>query len=135
MFNKLLCFWRQLLSNGEWDSAIIKSILYVGIGIAIWSLFTGLAPSSLKDVWGLLVVFFLYIGVYILISIIGWLVIGFPVHWFTTKYTNGSYLYYAALPLIFVIVGLFHHTQLLLGLAALFQAVIFRYYLYKKHNK
>lgn len=120
------------MSNGEWDSAIIKSILYVGIGIAIWPLFTGMAPSSLNDVFGLVVTFLLYIGVYILISIVGWLLIGFPIHWLVKKYTKGSYLFYAALPLIFVIACLFNNAPTILGVAAFFQAILFRYYVYKK---
>ncbi len=120
------------MSSSNWDSAVIKSIGYVGIGIAVWSLFNGLAPSSLNDVFGLVVTFLLYIGVYVLISIIGWLVVGFPVHWFAKNYTNGSYVFYIAIPLIVVFGGLFNNTPQILGVAALFQAFLFRYYLYKK---
>ena len=120
------------MRTGEWDSAVIKSIFYVGFGIAIWSLFTGLAPSSLSDIWGLAVTFLLYIGVYLLISIVGWLIVGFPVHWLAQKYTNGSYIYYVVLPLIVVLISLFNSGPILLGVAALFQAILFRYYLYNK---
>ncbi|GAB2994829.1 MULTISPECIES: hypothetical protein [Alteromonadales] len=120
------------MSSSNWDSAVIKSIGYVGIGIAIWSLFNGLAPSSLNDIFGLAVTFLLYIGVYLIISIVGWLVVGFPVHWFVKKYTNGSYAFYIAIPLIIVVGGLFNNSPKILGLAALFQALLFRYYLYKK---
>ena len=52
------------MSSSNWDSAVIKSIGYVGIGIAVWSLFNGLAPSSLNDVFGLVVTFLLYISSY-----------------------------------------------------------------------
>ncbi|WP_212751808.1 hypothetical protein, partial [Pseudoalteromonas spongiae] len=88
-----------------WVIAVIKCSGYVGVGIAVWFLFYGFAPSSLNDVFGLVVTFLLYIGVYILISIIGWLVIGFPVQCFAKTYTNGSYVFYIAIPLIVVIVG------------------------------
>jgi hypothetical protein len=71
-------------------------------------------------------------SVYLLISIVGWLVVGFPVHWFVKKYTNGSYAFYIAIPLIVVVGGLFNNTPQILGLAALFQAFLFRYYLNKK---
>lgn len=120
------------MSSGSWDSAVIKSICYVGIGIPIWFLFNGLSLSALNDILGLAVSFLLYIGVYLLISIIGWLVVGFPVHWFAKKYTNGSYTLYVALPLVVIVSGLFYDTPQILGWAALFQAVLFRYYLYKK---
>ncbi|HEA15278.1 MAG TPA: hypothetical protein ENH88_02250, partial [Pseudoalteromonas prydzensis] len=88
--------------------------------------------SSENDILGFVVTLLLYIGVYLLISIAGWLVIGFPLHFVISKYTNGSYLYYAALPIVFVIPCLFYKGSLLLGLAALFQALIFRFFVYKK---
>ena len=125
-------FWSLSLSSSNWDSAVIKSIFYVGFGIALWSLFSGMAPSSLNDYFGLLVTFLLYIGVYILISIIGWLTIGFPLHWLIQKYTNGSYIFYVALPLFGVVFGLLNKAPVILSLAALFQAIMFRYYLYNK---
>ena len=121
-----------VVSSSNWDSAVIKSIGYVGIGIAVWFLFNGLVPSSLDDIYGLAVTFLLYISVYLIISIVGWLVVGFPVHWFVKKYTNGSYAFYIAIPLIVVVGGLFNNTPQILGSAALFQAFLFRYYLNKK---
>ncbi|WP_231620579.1 hypothetical protein [Pseudoalteromonas sp. NSLLW24] len=59
------------MNSSNWDNAVIKSIGYVGIGIPVWFLFNGLAPSSLGDISGLAVTFLLYIGVYLLISIVG----------------------------------------------------------------
>lgn len=120
------------MSLGRWDDAILKSLLFVGIGIAVSALFTGLAPSSVNDLLGLVVTFLLYVGVYLFISIVGWLVIGFPLHFLISKYTNRSYLYYAAIPMAFVLPSLFYKGSLLFGLAALFQALIFRFYVYKK---
>lgn len=104
----------------------------MGIGIAVWALFFGLAPLSINDLLGLIVTLLLYVGVYLLVSIAGWLVIGFPLHFLICKYTNRSYLYYAALPIAFVLPPLFYKGSLLHGLAALFQALIFRFYVYKK---
>lgn len=116
---------------GGWDDAILKSLLYVGLGIAIYALINSFTSSE-NDILGFVVTLLLYIGVYLLISIAGWLVIGFPLHFVISKYTNGSYLYYAALPIVFVIPCLFYKGSLLLGLAALFQALIFRFFVYKK---
>ncbi len=120
------------LGLGGWDDAILKSLLYVGLGIAIYALFNSFTSSSENDTLGFVVTLLLYIGVYLLISIVGWLVIGFPLHFVISKYTNGSYLYYAALPSVFVIPCLFYKGSLLFGLAALFQALIFRFFVYKK---
>ncbi|MDP2635133.1 MULTISPECIES: hypothetical protein [unclassified Pseudoalteromonas] len=120
------------MSLGRWDDAILKSLLYVGIGIAVWALFANLAPLSINGLFGLVVTLLLYAGVYLLISIAGWLIIGFPLHFLISKYTNRSYLYYAALPMAFVLPPLYYKGSLLLGLAALFQALIFRFYVYKK---
>tara|TARA_B110000211_G_scaffold234147_1_gene302602 strand:+ start:418 stop:783 length:366 start_codon:yes stop_codon:yes gene_type:complete len=120
------------LTLGNWDEAILKSLLFVGIGIAVWAIFTGLLPLSVNGLLGSIVTFLLYMSVYLLISIVGWLVIGFPLHYFISKYTNRSYLYYAALPMTFVLPPLLYKGSLLLGCAALFQALLFRYYVFKE---
>ncbi|PKM20295.1 MAG: hypothetical protein CVV11_01910 [Gammaproteobacteria bacterium HGW-Gammaproteobacteria-15] len=119
------------MNLGDWDSAVVKSILFVGLIIAFLALFTGLFPKSLNDVVGLLVFFFLYIGVYILISIIGWLLIGFPIHWLACKYTNGSFFYYLVLPVIFLMLALFNDGPVLFSLAPVLQAFFFRYFVYR----
>lgn len=119
------------MNLGEWDSAVIKSILFVGFLIAFLNLFMGLFPSSPDDIFGLIVFFFLYIGIYILISIIGWLFIGFPIHWLACKYTSGSYFYYLVLPVLFFILALLGDGSILFSLAPLLQALLFRFYVYR----
>ncbi len=119
------------MNLGDWDSAVVKSILFVGLIIAFLALFTGRFPNSLNDVFGLFVFFFLYIGVYILISIIGWLFIGFPIHWLACKYTNGSFFYYLALPVVFLIFALLYDGPVLFSLAPVLQAFLFRFYVYR----
>lgn len=110
------------MNLGDWDSAVVKSILFVGLIIAFLALLTGLFPKSLNDVVGLFVFFFLYIGVYILISIIGWFFIGFPIHWLACKYTNGSFFYYLVLPIIFLLLALLNDGSVLFSLAPVLQA-------------
>ena len=120
------------MNENEWDTAIVKSIFYIGFAIAIGALFTSFMPTSLNDVYGLAITFLLYISIYLLISMLGWLFIGFPIHWLIQKYTNGSYIFYIALPTIFIIISLFDKSPMLLSLTAFFQALLFRYYLHKK---
>lgn len=123
------------MSLGEWDSAVLKSATYVGLGIAFSALFTDYFHAAVNDFFDLIIFLFLYTSFYLLLSVIGWLVVGFPVHWLASKYTNGSYFYYIALPLIFVLFCLLKSYSLLFGLAALLQAIVFRFYVYPKQNK
>jgi hypothetical protein len=121
-----------MINENEWDTALIKSIFYVGFAIAIGALFIWFIPVLLNDIYGLAVTFLLYMSVYLFISILGWLFIGFPIHWLIQKYTNGSYIFYIALPAIFIVISLYGRAPILFSLAAFFQALLFRYYLHQK---
>jgi len=121
---------------GDWDTAIIKSISFVALGVAVCTMLSGSLPTTVNDFYGVIVSFLMFFGIYLVISIIGWLLIGFPIHWLISKYTkNGPYLFYILLPLCFVLLDLLFNGSLLFSLVAFFQALTFRYWVYKIHNK
>ena len=112
---------------GNWDTAIIKSLFSVALGVVFFTIFSNSLPTTANDFYGLVISILMFFGVYLLISIIGWLLIGLPIHWLITKYTKGSYILYILLPLAFVILGLLLNGSLLFSLVAFFQALTFRY--------
>nr|PMH96284.1 hypothetical protein BCU55_19480 [Shewanella sp. 10N.286.48.A6] len=115
------------MNLGNWDNSIIKSILYVGILIPLYYL---ISSNSINDVSGLLVTFLLFIGVYFVISFLGWLIIGFPIHWIICRFTNKHAGYYA---LVAFIVGLlFYSAGFVFSFAVVIQIFIFRLYVFKK---
>jgi hypothetical protein len=117
---------------GSWDTAVIKSLLSVALGVVLFTIFSNSVPTTANDFYGVIVSILLFLGVYFVISIIGWLLIGFPIHWLITKYTKGSYIFYILLPLVFVILDLLLSGALLFSLVAFFQALTFRYWVHKK---
>lgn len=113
------------MSLGNWDNAIIKSLFISSTFLpAVFILTSGDIEAS--DILGLFVTFLLYFGVYLLFSILGWLLIGFPIHWLVCNYTNKSYLYYALLPSGFILASLYYQGPWVLGVIALIQALLFR---------
>ncbi|AEE23226.1 hypothetical protein Glaag_2281 [Glaciecola sp. 4H-3-7+YE-5] len=119
---------------GHWDRAIIKSLSWVALGIIFVTLFSGSIPATAKDLSGLIVSLLLFVGVYLLISIIGWLLIGFPTHWLICKFTDASYKFYFSVSIFvgLIIYSLNNQDSLLFALTAFSQAMIFRFYVYKK---
>lgn len=71
-----------------------------------------------------------------LFSLVGWLLIGFPVHWLICKYSSGSYFLYIAAAIL--LIGLLYSVfgvgdgAVILVFFALVQAVLFKYYAYKQ---
>jgi hypothetical protein len=119
---------------GNWDGAIIKSLSLVALGLMAVSFIPGQLPTTANDFSGLLVTFALFLGVYLLISVIGWLIIGFPTHWLICKYTNSSFVFYivAALLVGCLLFLLTNHDSMLFGITVFLQVIIFRYFVYKK---
>jgi hypothetical protein len=117
---------------GNWDVAVIKSLFSVALGVLLFSLFSSSVPTTANEFYGLVVSILMFLGVYFVISIIGWVLIGFPTHWLITKYTKGSYIFYILLPLVFVMLDLLLSGSLLFSLVAFFQALTFRYWVHKK---
>ena len=122
---------------GHWDRAIIKSLSWVALGIISVTLVSGSIPTTANDLSGLIVSFLLFIGVYLLISIVGWLFIGFPTHWLICKFTDASYKFYFAVSIFvgLILYSLNNQDSMLFAITAFSQAMIFRFYVYKKYNK
>lgn len=121
------------LNLGNWDSALFKSLFTSSllIPIAILTDLSQLNSFELSELAGLLVSFLLYIGVFLLISLIGWLFIGFPIHWLVCKFSSTNYFYYGFVPAFFICVSYFTDGPWLLGFIALTQALLFRYFVFK----
>lgn len=122
---------------GNWLSAIVKSIFLVGLLYVVYSILRMPPPQ-----YSYLLYLLALIGIlglpYLLLSIAGWLVIGFPAHWAICKYTKGGYFYYilAAIAFSLMLAILDVGLALLFGSVALLQALVFRFYVSnQKHNK
>ena len=122
------------MNLGNWDTAIIKSLSLVAFGLIAFSFIPGQLPTTAADLSGLFLTFALFLGVYLLISIIGWLFVGFPTHWLICKYSNSSYGFYivAALAVGSLLFLLNNQDSMLFSITVFFQVIVFRYYVYKK---
>jgi hypothetical protein len=120
---------------GHWDKAIIKSIFYTAFLVLLYAAYEIGIPSNLDSIAGFGMLSLIFLGAYLLISIVGWLFIGFPVHWLICKYSNGNYLFYIFVALTFTLALYYWFSVLeiaiVYGSFALVQALIFRYYAYK----
>jgi hypothetical protein len=106
---------------GNWDSALFKSLFTSSLLIP----FAYLAYSfqlnnlNLSELAGLLVSFLLYIGVFILISLIGWIFIGFPIPCLLCRLRRTNYFYYGFLPTSYICKSYFTNGPWLFGFIAL----------------
>lgn len=96
--------------NGNWDSAAVKSVFYTGLLLLLGmaTLMVSDLPSPMEMV-GLFTGFALLSAFYLTFSLIGWLVIGLPVHWLCSRYTQGHLVYYAFLPGTFLLLTLLYN--------------------------
>ncbi|MBO9492421.1 hypothetical protein J7384_18815 [Endozoicomonas sp. G2_1] len=121
---------------GNWDNAFIKSIIFVGIASIIYLLATAIINGY--EPHEFMLVLALYGTGYIFVSFVGWMLVGLPTHYLLSKYTSASFLNYMAV--VVSLTGVFWlfpnaGAALFFGLFSGSQALIFRYYVYKKHNK
>ncbi|WP_417706564.1 hypothetical protein [Rheinheimera aquimaris] len=124
------------MNLGRWDSAVFKSVCLPAILVLLYAVYETGFPLDLDGIAGLGTFAMLFIGVYLSISLVGWLVIGFPVHWLICKYSSGSYFLYVAAAvlfscLLFLVFGVVE-VAAIYGFFALIQAVLFKYYAYKQ---
>lgn len=123
------------MNLGEWDSAVFKSVSIPAILVLLYAVYETGLPLDLDSIAGLGTFAMLFIGVYLAISLVGWLIIGFPVHWLICKYSSGSYFMYVAAAilfsgLLFLVFGVVE-VAAIYRFFALVQAVLFKYYAYK----
>ena len=117
---------------GSWDKAIIKSIGW-GLLIVVFYYFfeVGFPGHSASD---FAILFFLFLGVYLVLSFGGWLLIGLPLHYLLFKLSKTNFIYYPVVATLFgIVLWPFTNVEaaILFGLSAIFQAVVFRYYVFK----
>ena len=125
-----LCFSGEQVYLGDWDKSLVRSLLTSSLLLpAIFLIGADNLQSS--EIPGLIATFSLYIGVFLLVSIAGWLIIGFPVHWLACKYKKTNYLFYMVLPVTFSLVSGTTNGPWILGVIASVQALIFRYVVFK----
>jgi inner membrane protein involved in colicin E2 resistance len=123
------------MSHGRWDTAIIKSILSVGAVTACVIAFHFGFSLTIVGLHGLLSFLGLFSLAYLFVSVMGWLLIGLPIHWMICNYTKGSYLTYIATALVvcaFMTMLLGIDSMVFFGSVILLQVVIFRYYVTSK---
>ena len=111
---------------GDWDKAIVRSLLTSSLLLpAIFLIGADNLQSS--EIPGLIATFSLYIGVFLLVSIAGWLIIGFPVHWLACKYKKQTICFTWFYQLPFLLVSGTTNGPWILGVIASVQTLIFRY--------
>jgi len=123
------------MNLGKWDSALLKSLLFPLLLVFLYQTYEFGIPQDLDHLAGLGIFYFLFLAVYLLFSVIGWLIFGFPIHWLICKYSNGSYFLYISASVSFTVIiyALIEvaDTALIYGSFALTQALIFKYYAFK----
>ena len=118
-------------------TSAVKSIAWVSLFLFAYTLIE--VPFDIDVGADYLDIVLLFLVFYIVFSIAGWLLIGFPVHLAINKWGNKNYYLYPAIAFLFmVLVFVFSNLEaaLVYGLSAVFQASIFSYYVFKsEHNK
>ena len=117
---------------GSWDKAILKSIGWGLFLITAYYFYEVGFPNHSASDYAALFIFF--IGSYLVLSFGGWLLIGMPIHWYLCKTSKTGFIYYPLLALTLSIILLLitsFEAAIVLGGAAIFQASIFRHYVFK----
>ena len=126
------------MSTPSYESAIFKSVLWVGLPYLIVQFMAGLFSGSLKMfmvyLLGGLFIFFPYL----IVSMIGWVTLGFPVHWLICKYAKPELWLYltgvaAGSGLIYLAFG--HYLAVPFAVVAGLQASIFWFYFTRDKNQ
>ena len=118
---------------GNWDNALIKSIVFVGLGSMLYLVVKAFVDNYESHEFMLILV--LYGTGYLFVSFVGWALIGLPTHYVISKYTNAAYLYYISVVVVLILIYWFFANKdaaFFWGLFAATQALTFRYYVYKK---
>jgi hypothetical protein len=120
---------------GRWAEAIISAVFWVSLPGALYLCVNGGLPNTaekLAQLGGLLLV---YYAIYGFLSLVGWMVIGMPVHWLICKYAQGKAAWYWLAIVVFtavacVIAGV--ALGAVMGGVALVEWWVFRYVAYRQ---
>ena len=116
-------------------STSFKSIVWGSLFLVAYTIVELLINHDLKDGFFQMLIFFMIF--YFMISIAGWLAIGLPIHLAISALDGNYYYLYPLAALVFFAVLVFvtnFEMALVFGLAALIQACIFAYYVYKSEK-
>jgi hypothetical protein len=124
------------MNMGKWDMAIFKSVFWPAFLILVYAVYEIGIPEDLDSLAGLGMFSLLFLGVYLVFSIIGWLLFGLPIHWLICRYGSGSYFLYIGAAILFTL-GVYclagvAEAAFIYGFVALIQALIFKYYVHKQ---
>jgi len=137
--NKYLLKCVVLIIDGDclvsWSRAIVRSVLMSYIPVMLFFLITGWSGGLKQpDTIGLLFSLLFVFPIYLLISIVGWCLIGIPTYWIASKYYNQSgWCYTVAVSpfLIYCLAAQFYPFNLLIGGVAVIQVALFVYWIRK----
>ena len=122
---------------GNWDGAIIRSIGWVLLFVIAYSFYEIGIPIFTYPAQDFIAIFGLFAAVYLAISVIGWLLVGIPIHWAICKWSKPRFQYYllSGISIILVLAMLGDlEVAIVFGLAATIQSIIFRFYVFKKEK-
>ncbi|AHI33498.1 hypothetical protein SAMN04487868_1425 [Marinobacter salarius] len=121
------------MNLGNWDGGVLKAVLVASLIVPIYAVVEMGIPNSVDGLAGLGMFFLLFYSVYLLISIAGWVLVGFPAHWLICRFGGGRLVWYVIAVTMFTL-AIYALAQfeaaIVFGLAALFQALLFKYYAY-----
>jgi hypothetical protein len=124
------------MNLGKWDSAILKSVFLSASLVLMYPIYEIGFPLDLDSLAGSGMFTLLFVSTYLVFSIAGWLLFGFPIHWLICRYSSGSYYLYLSAALLFTLAVYWFadvaEATIIYGLSALLQAMLFRYYAYKQ---
>ncbi|WP_459781687.1 hypothetical protein [Photobacterium sp. R1] len=118
---------------GKWDSAMFRSIAIVGALAFLCITLLAVIDGYQRHEFMMLIT--LYGGSYLVISLIGWFLLGLPIHYLLSRYSERSYMrYFLSGFLISVLLGLALNLRigLFFGTFILAQDLLFRHFVYKK---
>jgi hypothetical protein len=117
---------------GRWATAIISAVFLVSLPGALYLCVSVGLPNTADKVAQLGGLLLVYYAIYGFLSLVGWMVIGMPVHWLICKYGEGKLVWY--LLVMAAVVGLIVGVGIsgFMGAVALMQLFLFRYFAYRQ---
>lgn len=119
---------------GQWDNAILKALFWVSLPGPLYFLVGIGLPNTAEELATLGGLLLVYYSIYGFISLVGWMVIGMPVHWLVCRYDGGKIGWYVlAIALVAAVVGITagFYVGCFMAIVALLQLGVFRYFVYR----
>lgn len=120
---------------GRWVSASLVSIAGVCLYIVALTYYEIGIPISAENMKSYATVFGIFLAGYIVFSLLGWLLIGLPVHWLLCKLKHPYFFIYPAISIIIFSMStvlLTLESAAIFGIAATLQATLFRLFVFHR---